>query len=91
MAAASSPSLNQEEPWAAFEQQELLWQADALKSWTPDWPDQANQGLSMGDATITRVMDYYARTGMEVEIVTGDRQLKAYQPGKPARTPRRRR
>ena len=56
-----------------------------------EWPELAAQKISIGDATIKSVADYYAKTGLEVEILTGDAGLKAYQPVTPVSTPRRRR
>ena len=46
--------------------------------------------LSIGDATIKNVANYYMESGMEVEILTGDGGLKAYEP-KVVKIPRRRR
>lgn len=84
-------TLDEEEPWAAFSQQEPLWQGDTLRRLIEDWPKRAAEQLSIGDATIKDVADFYARMGEEVVIVTSDRGLKAYQPATPPRVPRRRR
>ena len=46
--------------------------------------------MSLGDATIKDVAEYYAESGYKVEILTGDKGLKAYQPSAPAKVPRRR-
>lgn len=35
------------------------------------------------------VADYYAKSGYEVEILTGDGGLKSYEPAKPPLIPRR--
>jgi hypothetical protein len=78
-------------PWAAFSEQSVLWSPDKLKALAANWPDLATQKLSLGDATIKDVADYYAQAGYEVEILTGDQGLKAYQPAVPAEVPRRRR
>ena len=40
----------------------------------------AVKGISIGDATIKDVAEYYAEAGYEVEILTGDVGLKSYQP-----------
>lgn len=77
-------------PWAAFTDQTILWNADSLKSLAQEWPPLASQKLAMGDATIKRVADYYASSGNEVEILTGDQQLRSYTPAKPRLIPRRR-
>jgi hypothetical protein len=92
-------AVDEESPWAAFTEQSTLWEAEALKELAQEWPSLAAQadtkkdkgGLSIGDATIKRVADYYAKMGNEVEILTGDEGLKAYQPASPPKPPRRRR
>ena len=78
-------------PWAAFSDQSVLWAPDKLKALAANWPDLAAQKLSLGDATIKDVADYYAQAGYKVEILTGDQGLKAYEPAVPAEVPRRRR
>lgn len=83
-------------PWAAFIQQAEMWNRDRLKKLADDWPNLAAQRFSIGDATIKDVAEFYARTGIKhVEIVTGDQQLRAYQPaphaGGAVIQPRRRR
>lgn len=77
-------------PWAAFADQADLWQPDELLALAETWPGLALGGTSIGDATIKTVAEYYAKAGFEVEIVTGDEGLKAYQPVKPVSAPRRR-
>lgn len=82
-------SADAESPWAAFTDQSQLWGPDALKKLAAEWPTLATQGLSMGDMTIKATADYYAEA-FEVEILTGDAGLKAYQPVTPIPVPRRR-
>lgn len=77
-------------PWAAFSEQAELWSAQSLRDIADDWPALASTGLSMGDATIKTVAEYYGKTGMTVEIITGDAGLKAYQTTTPPMVPRRR-
>lgn len=77
-------------PWAAFTDQSPLWEARHLKELADRWPKLAASGLSIGDATITDVAEHYARAGYQVEILTGDRGLKAYEPAHGPQTPRRR-
>ena len=77
-------------PWAAFSEQADLWTSESLLRIATEWPNLANTGLSMGDATIKDVAEYYGKTGWTVEIITGDAGLKAYQPQAPAVIPRRR-
>lgn len=78
-------------PWAAFTDQSPLWQADNLRTLADSWPQLANAGTTIGDATIKDVAEYYAKAGYFVEILTGDAGLKAYEPAKPVAIPRRRR
>lgn len=83
-------SANANSPWAAFTEQAELWQADNLHSLAQNWPTLAAQGLSIGDATIKDVAEYYYKAGFSVEILTGDQGLKAYEPVKSVLIPRRR-
>lgn len=78
-------------PWAAFTDQSSLWEATNLRQLADIWPPLASGGLTIGDTTIKDVAEYYARSGMTVEILTGDAGLKAYQPVQAALVPRRRR
>lgn len=79
-----------ESPWAAFSEQHGLWTDTALRDLADGWPDLAVRGISLADATIERVADYYSRAGRRVEILTGDRGLKSLEPA-PGPQPRRRR
>jgi hypothetical protein len=67
-------------PWAAFTDQQDLWDSDGLKKLADEWPDLAVQGISLGDATIKSVADRYVRAGFLVEILTGDVGLKSLEP-----------
>lgn len=78
-------------PWAAFTDQSELWKPEKLKRLATEWAEKATEKLSMGDVSIIHVAEYYAESGFEVEIFTGDEGLKAYQPvAKPILQPRRR-
>lgn len=79
-----------ESPWAAFTDQSPLWQPENLNALAHSWPALANAGITIGDATIKDVAEYYAKAGYTVEIITGDEGLKAYEPIKPVNIPRRR-
>jgi hypothetical protein len=68
-----------------------LWQTDNLQLLAETWPTLASGGLSIGDATIKDVAEYYAKAGYSVEILTGDAGLKAHEPAHPIPQPRRRR
>lgn len=84
-------SADEKTPWAAFSDQYTLWTPEKLKELSEYWPDLAQgQQLSLGDATIKDVAEYYARMGWEIEILTGDQGLKAYEPAAPVAIPRRR-
>lgn len=67
-------------PWAAFTDQQDLWDSDGLRNLADEWPDLAVQGISLGDATIKSVADRYVRAGFLVEILTGDAGLKSLEP-----------
>lgn len=71
-------------PWAAFTEQSHLWSKDGLKSLAERWRTTGVTGQSIGDASIVDVAEFYSRIpDHEVEILTGDAGLKAYQPSKP--------
>jgi len=78
-------------PWAAFGDQGQLWSPESLKSLAERWPPLAVNKLSLGDATIKEVADFYSRSGFHVEMLTGDQGLKAHEPARSATRPRRRR
>ena len=78
------------EPWAAFSQQSPLWDNENLLKLADAWPQLAAQKLSIGDATIKDVADYYSASGCKVEILTGDQGLKMHEPAVPPPVPRRR-
>lgn len=80
----------QQTPWAAFSDQAVLWSSEKLTTLATEWPNLALQRMSLGDATIKDVAEYYAQMGCHVEILTGDRGLRAYQPAEPLQIPRRR-
>lgn len=67
-------------PWAAIADYEQAWSTDALKQLAAAWPDKAAQKISLADLTIQRVAEYYAQARYQVEILTGDRGLKALEP-----------
>jgi len=77
-------------PWAAFTEQAGLWDGVQLKEIARDFPRQASAKFSIGDMTIKRVAEYYAKAGWHVSILTCDRGLQAYEPAVEPRKPRRR-
>lgn len=78
-------------PWAAFLNELALWNEAGLTRLADEWPRLAAAKLSMGDATIKRVAEYYAQMGHPVKLMTGDEGLRHYQPVSPPNPPRRRR
>ena len=91
LAAQLRDAVDASTPWAAFTEQSPLWNAASLQTLAETWPNLANGGMSIGDATIKEVAEYYAQGGISVEILTGDAGLKAYEPARPVQIPRRRR
>ncbi len=81
---------NATSPWVAFTEQTELWQSTSLHALADTWPELAAQKLTIGDATIKDVAEYYAKAGYAVEILTGDAGLKAHEPVQPTSIPRRR-
>lgn len=69
-----------EEPWAAFSFQIELWNEKGLHKLSESWPELAAAGISIGDATIKDVAEFYCQARYSVEIFTGDAGLKAYEP-----------
>ncbi|MBN3873104.1 hypothetical protein [Nostoc sp. JL33] len=75
-------------PWGVFETQVgELWNSEQLKQLATEWPTLASRKISIGDATIKTVAEYYAKASstFQVEIFTGDGGLKAYEPATPER------
>lgn len=81
---------DEKSPWAAFTEQSRLWDAEGLKRLATEWIELAPQSISIGDATIKTVADFYARIGYQVEILTGDDGLKAFEPAPSTKRPKRR-
>lgn len=79
----------EETPWAAFTDQQDLWDPDGLKRLAEEWPTLAVQGVSLGDATIKSVAERYAKLGFYVEIL-GDAGLKSFEPVLPSKPKKRR-
>lgn len=88
---ALQDEVSKRSPWTTFTDQSPLWEKANLLRLAQEWPQLAQAKLTIGDATIKDVAEYYARAGMTVEILTGDAGLKAYQPLAPVAVPRRRR
>lgn len=82
---------DEKSPWAAFTHQSELWESEGLKNLANQWPVLADRNTAIGDATIKTVAEYYAKMGFQVEIMTGDMGLKAFEPMTSVRPPRGRR
>lgn len=76
------------QPWAAIADYESVWSGGALRQLIESWPEKAAQKISLSDMTISSAADHFAKSGFAVEILTGDRGLKAQEPLSPP--PRRR-
>ena len=85
-----SEAADSKSPWAAFTEQSALWSPDKLKLLAERWKESVVSGQSLGDASIVEVAEYYAQLGCQVEIYTGDKGLKAYEPVINIPVPRRR-
>lgn len=83
-------SIDNQNPWAAFSEQSSLWNDESMTELANNFPNFAAQELSIGDATIKSVAEYYSSIGFQVEILTGDGGLKAYEPINKPLIPRRR-
>ena len=83
-------SIDNEDPWAAFSDQGDLWNEENIRTLADDWPKLAASRVSLGDFTIKDVASYYAEVGWNVEILTCDAGLKAFEPPQPPLIPRRR-
>jgi len=81
---------NETSPWAAFTEQADLWSGENLGKLAGVWPDLAAGGLSIGDATVKDVAEYYSAMGFYVRLLSGDTLLAAYEPPPPPLVPRRR-
>jgi hypothetical protein len=76
-------------PWAAFGEQIVLWEGEQLKKLAAEFPENAKQKTSMGDASIVNLGKHYYRKNYQVEFLTADGGLKAQEPPAPV-TPTRR-
>ena len=75
-----SSSIDSETPWAALEEQKELWESDGLRKLLEEWTMTVHSKQSLADASIVNVANKYCEIGYCVEILTGDKGLKAYEP-----------
>jgi len=78
-----------ETPWTAFLDQTDLMGAEQLLLLAEEWPPLARAKISLADVTIKSIASYYAAAGFEVRILTSDEMLRAYEPTRPTKRPRR--
>ena len=78
-------------PYAAFSEQSVLWEREHLQRLTTEWPSLAARSISLADATIRDVAHFYARRGVDVHTLTGDKGLQSLAPPPvaPSLVPRR--
>lgn len=85
-------AIDSETPWAAFDEQKDLWEPEGLRSLVGQWSETVHSKQSLADASIVNVANKYCELGYNVEILTGDGGLKAYEPRvSDVAVPRRRR
>ncbi len=68
-------------PWVAYNEQNSLWEGQHLKDISQRWEDMNSNGEthSLGDVSILDVATFYRTLNYEVEILTADQLLKAYE------------
>lgn len=74
-------SIDGDSPWAAYCKQKTLWEDEHLKEVVERWEamNKAHGKHSLGDVSILDVATAYRSIGFEVEILTADELLKAYE------------
>lgn len=71
--------IEQRSPWA-FGTQSDLWSGEKLRQVVNKWEEMNLTGEhSLGDVSILAVATMYRRAGFDVEILTSDQLLKAYE------------
>ncbi|MCM0592958.1 MAG: hypothetical protein ACSI46_11375 [Gloeotrichia echinulata DVL01] len=76
-------------PWAKFREQIVLWEEERLKNLAAQFPNQAVEKTSMGDASIVILGGHYHQKGYHVEFLTDDDKLKSQEPPPPQPPTRR--
>jgi hypothetical protein len=67
----------------SIQRHEALNSDDDIQSIVHQFPEAAARQLSMADLMILLLAQYYAACGLEVRVLSGDRQLSAWQPQGP--------
>ncbi len=70
-----------DKPWVAYNEQNNLWAGEHLKGIADRWVGMNDKGEthSLGDVSILDVATAYRKVGFQVEILTADQLLKAYE------------
>ncbi|MBW4565854.1 MAG: hypothetical protein KME32_33185 [Mojavia pulchra JT2-VF2] len=76
-------------PWAKFHEQIVLWEEEKLRHLAAQFPNQAVEKTSMGDASIVILGQHYHQKGFYVEFLTDDDKLKSQEPPPPSPPTRR--
>lgn len=68
-------------PWVAYSEQNHLWEGEHLKGISDRWVamNATGETHSLGDVSILDVATAYRKVGFQVEILTADQLLKAYE------------
>lgn len=74
-------SINGDAPWAAYSKQKALWEDRHLQELIDRWTtmNETAGRHSLGDVSILDVATAYRAAGFDVEILTADQLLKAYE------------
>lgn len=73
-------TIDGEAPWVTYSNQNKLWEGDNLRKIVKSWIDMNHKGKhSFGDVSILNVATAYLAGSFEVEILTADSVLKAYE------------
>ena len=74
-------SIDGDSPWVAYRKQKSLWEGEHLKKVVDRWEDMNKEygKHSLGDVSILGVATAYRSIGFQVEILTADKLLKAYE------------
>jgi hypothetical protein len=60
----------------AFGEQIVLWEGEQLKKLAAEFPENAKQKTSMGDASIVNLGKHYQQKSFHVEFLTEERRFK---------------
>lgn len=74
-------SIDGDSPWVAYSKHKTLWEDEHLKKVIDRWEamNKEHGKHSLGDVSILGVATVYRSMGYDVEILTADKLLKAYE------------